>query len=136
MRNIKKTAALALAGAATVAASLVAGGGPAMAATTPIGACGGGSYHEIDHHAVGDAVVHLLYNGTTNCVVTWRNHPGDPIYLQANIEAQGGDGFHVDDGVYTTYAGPVKVNAAGTCIRWGGVYGYDNNYSSGWGHCG
>lgn len=136
MHTMKKKA-LALAGAATMAASLVAiGATPAMAATTPIGACGGGSYHEIDHHAVGDAVVHLLYNGSTNCVVTWRNHPGAKIYLQANIEAQGGDGFHVDGNLYTTYAGPVKVSAAKTCIRWGGVYGDHDNYSSGWGHCG
>lgn len=99
--------------------------GPANAASSPIAACGGGSYHEIDHHDLGSvATIRLLYNGSTNCVVTWRKNPGTAIRVLAAIAKQNAEGSFLDyvndDGKFTTYAGPVKVNAARVCIDWGG----------------
>ena len=65
--------------AVTLAAAAVTTG-TAQAASSPIAACGGGSYHQIDSHKLGNvATIHLLYNGSTNCVVTWRTNPGTAI---------------------------------------------------------
>ncbi|NUP29164.1 MAG: hypothetical protein HOQ44_21170 [Nocardia sp.] len=124
-------AGVALAGSLAVA-------GPAAAASSPVAACGGG-YHEIDHRDLPGARIHLLYNGTTNCVVTWKNNPGTATRLLARIAKQKSNGsfadYIEDDGKYTTYAGPVKVNAAGTCISWGGATS-SNSWLSGPEHCG
>jgi hypothetical protein len=132
VRNFDRGAALALAGAAAVAGSLVIGS-PAMAESTPIGVCGGGSYHEIDRHDLGQATIYLLYNGSTNCVVTWKDSPNS-TRVQADLQRVGGEP-EIDAGEYSTYAGPVKVKAAGVCIRWGGAYGKEY-WNSGWSHCG
>ncbi|KOV83343.1 hypothetical protein ADL03_21065 [Nocardia sp. NRRL S-836] len=118
--------------------------GVAAAASSPIAACGGGSYHEIDQHRLGSvATIHLLYNGSTNCVVTWKTNPGSASHLLATIAKQDSDGsfrdYRYDDGNYSTYAGPVKVSAANTCIDWGGgavVSGVWNVWMSGPSHCG
>ncbi|MFC5750779.1 spore-associated protein A [Actinomadura rugatobispora] len=136
MRNFKKGAALALASAAAIAGSIFTSS-PAMAASSPIAACGGGSYHVIDKEYVGKAIIYLLYNGTTNCVVTWKNSPGTTTYVSAQIRKPGGS-WKSDGGNYRTYAGPVKVNAAGQCIQWGGSYGSNPNegWYSPWEHCG
>lgn len=116
----------------------------AEAASSPIAACGGGSYHEIDRHKLGSvAIIHLLYNGSTNCVVTWKTNPGTSTRVLAAIARQDSDGsfrdYKNDDDNYTTYAGPVKVSAAGRCIDWGGgitISGVWNAWYSGPSHCG
>lgn len=135
MSVIKRSASLAL----MTAAALVASAGlssPAMAASSPIEACGGGSYHVIDSHAYGSsAVTYLLYNGSTDCVVTWKTGAaGNTAWLRAVVQAYGSPG-KVDADYYRYYAGPVKVYAPGTCIMWGGSYG-SQWYESPWEHCG
>ncbi|GAA4228623.1 hypothetical protein FHR32_008130 [Streptosporangium album] len=97
--------------------------------------CGGGSYHVIDQFDLRSATAYLLYNGTTNCVVTWKKTTGTASYLSAVIRASSGAAFTRDEGQFKIYAGPVKVNAAGKCIQWGGqspeIY-----FISEWVHCG
>ncbi|MEO3796058.1 spore-associated protein A [Nonomuraea sp. B10E15] len=131
MRTWKKGAAVAFATVAAFAGTLAVGS-PAMAASSPIAACGGGSYHVIDKHDLGRATVYLMYNGSTNCVVTWKDSPNN-TYVDAVIRV--GDVWRNDPGHYSTYAGPVKMSAAGKCIRWGGDYG-STQYTSPWEHCG
>lgn len=112
--------------------------GPANAAATPAEVCGN-NYHEIDKHDIPGARIHLLYNGSTNCVVTTKNHPGDKTTMLAAI-AKNDNGLYnfIDDrGEYTNYAGPVKVSAKGVCIDWGGASdpGW-NVWYKGPSHCG
>jgi hypothetical protein len=139
----RKALSLAITAAAVLTAS-VAMSGTAQAASSPIEACGGGSYHEIDSHRLGSvATIRLLYNGSSNCVVTWKTNPGTRSRLLAAIAKQDSDGSFRDyknnDGSFTTYAGPVKVSAAGRCIDWGGgahVNGVWTVWMSGPSHCG
>ncbi|MCG5217808.1 hypothetical protein [Streptosporangium sp. KLBMP 9127] len=101
-----------------------------MAASSPVAACGVGSYHVIDKKDLGKAVVYLMYNGTTNCVVTWKDTTDD-VNVGAYIRPAGGTSrTEYDD--YKYYAGPVKVNAPGQCISWGGVYGGDTSSTNLW----
>lgn len=132
MRKSKQGIVLALATAATLAGSLLASG-PAMAASSPIGACGGGKYHVIDKQDLGAATVYLLYNGSTNCVVTWKDHP-NKTYVKALIHRER-QPWTTDAGHFSTYAGPVKIAAKGKCIQWGGDYG-SKQYTSHFEHCG
>ncbi|SDF73226.1 hypothetical protein SAMN05216553_1039 [Lentzea fradiae] len=140
MNFLKKALAVGCATAAALAVTPATGN----AASSPIAACGGGSYHQIDSHKLGNvATVYLLYNGTTNCVVTWRTNPGNPIRLLAAIAKQKSSGsigpYINDDDKYTTYAGPVKVDAPGTCIDWGGgvtLNGVWTVWYDGPSHCG
>ncbi|MER5418222.1 spore-associated protein A [Streptosporangium roseum] len=134
MRRFKQGAALAVATVAALAGTLTTGS-PALAASSPISACGGGSYHVIDKHDLGKATVYLLYNGSTNCVVTWKDSPNS-THVWAGIWIYAGEeGLRQDGGKFSTYAGPVKGSAPGKCIRWGGTYG-TTNYISPWEHCG
>lgn len=137
MRKFKQKAALTLTAAAVIAGS-VAVSSPAEAASSPIAACGGGSYHVIDHHAMGSyAVIYLMYNGSTDCVVTWKTaYVGTPTNVGAFVEKESNPIGVVDNGSYSYYAGPVKVTAPGTRIKWGGgvdPYGY---WISDWSHGG
>ncbi|MFD8556791.1 spore-associated protein A [Streptosporangium canum] len=132
MRRLKQGAALAVATVAALAGTF-ATGSPAMAASSPVAACGGGSYHVIDKHDLGKATIYLMYNGTTNCVVTWKDSPNSAFVL-AEIMKKGGN-LLTDSGNYSTYAGPVKVSARGECIVWGGIYG-STQWGSPWSHCG
>ncbi|WP_326826842.1 spore-associated protein A [Streptosporangium sp. NBC_01756] len=133
MRRFKQGAALAVATVAALAGAL-ATSSPAMAASSPISACGGGSYHVIDQHDLGKATVYLLYNGTTNCVVTWKDSPNS-TYVNAVMRVEGSTTWGQDPGNFSTYAGPVKISAKGQCIQWGGIYG-SAYYTSPFEHCG
>ncbi|MCO6010093.1 spore-associated protein A [Actinoallomurus purpureus] len=133
MRKFNKGAVLALAGAAAVAGS-VAVSTPAMAASSPIAACGGGSYHVIDTHDLGAATIYLMYNGSTNCVVTWKDS-SNSTSVEAWLRRQSDGKIVYDVGNYSTYAGPVRLSAAGSCIGWGGHYG-STQWISDWSHCG
>ncbi|MBB4935969.1 hypothetical protein FHR32_000274 [Streptosporangium album] len=141
MGKVRRTAALALGMAATLAGS-VALSSPAMAASSPVEACGGGSYHVIDQAGLGKyATVYLLYNGSTNCVVTWKKAPyaGGTMRISGYLEVPAINKIDSDAGNYRYYAGPVKFSAAGKCIRWGGSYGLSDpfiTYHSPLGHCG
>jgi hypothetical protein len=134
VRKFKKGAVLALASAAAIAGS-VAVSSPAMAATSPIAACGGGSYHVIDTHDLGAATVYLMYNGSTDCVVTWKDRRNSN-FVNAWVKRYGQTDWTQDPGFYSTYAGPEKVSAAGQCIQWGGAYNYQATWTSAWSHCG
>ncbi|MFD1930780.1 MULTISPECIES: spore-associated protein A [Nonomuraea] len=135
MNKIKKSAVVTL-GLVAALTGMIATSGPAAAASSPIEACGGGSYHVIDSHDFGSsATIYLLYNGTTNCVVTWKTGAtGNTAYVEARLR-HSSMYFRVDPGNYKYYAGPVKVDAQGRCIQWGGAYG-DSSWISDWGHCG
>ncbi|MGB3438836.1 MAG: hypothetical protein WBA97_08805 [Actinophytocola sp.] len=137
-----KQGAVLVAALASVLTGAVVNSAPAAAASSPISACGGGSYHVIDSQDLnGLATVYLLYNGSTNCVVTWHSSAtaGTARYTAAAVQKAGGNPVE-DAGSYTTYAGPVKVSAAGSCILWGGAIADGNGriygYESPWSHCG
>jgi hypothetical protein len=137
--EFKRRATFTLATAAMLVGS-VAFSGPANAASSPIAACGGGSYRVIDQHGLnGGATIYLLYNGTYNCVVTWKtgSSAGTPSNMNATLQRQS-DGKSVSDpGRYGYYAGPVKLAASGTCVKWGGyAFGSYASWYSGWSHCG
>ncbi|MFE5485700.1 hypothetical protein [Streptomyces sp. NPDC056527] len=58
------------------------------------------------------------YDGTYNCSVfvkyAWS---GTPSFLVLYIYREPNDGtFDSDDGDFTTYAGPVRIKAPGTCV--------------------
>jgi hypothetical protein len=133
VRKFKRGATLAFATTVALAGAL-ATGSPAMAASSPIAACGGGSYHVIDKHDIGKSILYLLYNGSTNCVVNWKK-TSEWLLTTAAIKAQGDAYWQEDLGQYQYYAGPVKRAAAGKCIQWGGLTDSEQ-YFSGWEHCG
>ncbi len=144
MRALTRTVRLALAASAVVAGS-IAVAGPANAVATPAEACGS-NYHEIDHHALKYSVIHLLYNGSTDCVVTSKTaYVGQETFVDVALmfnESQ--EGWVGDGGNYKYYAGPVRLKAAGRCIIWAGADGgpdkdhelYGESYASPPSHCG
>ncbi|MGI5200278.1 spore-associated protein A [Spirillospora sp. CA-108201] len=139
MRKSTQRAVLALSAGTVVAGSTFIAS-PAMAASTPIGACGGGNYHEVDRHNFKKsgkkvATIYLMYNGKTNCVVTWKTHPNSK-YVAAGVQKLGDSKFKWEGGYYSTYAGPVKRSARGACITWGGRYDNLAYWTDRWGHCG
>ncbi|WP_256668169.1 hypothetical protein [Nocardia cyriacigeorgica] len=115
---------------------------PANAASSPVAACGGGSYHVIDSHQIdGLATIYLLYNGRTNCVVTWKTaYIGTKTGVMAAVGIWGANDGRIDQDMYGYYAGPVKVDAPGKCIGWGGGAakpgGWLVRWDSGKSHCG
>lgn len=119
MRLLEYGARLGLTVVAIIAGSLAVAG-PANAVATPAEACGN-NYHEIDHHDIPGARIHLLYNGTTNCVVTTKNNPGTKTMMLAAIASDNHPAFINDKGSYAYYAGPVRLDAKGVCIEWGGA---------------
>jgi hypothetical protein len=139
VRELKQRAMLTVAATAVLAGGSVAVSGPASAASSPYEACGGGSYRVIDHHDLGAvATIYLLYNGSTDCVVTWKKAPyaGKSSYMDANISKQGSSSWVDDYNKYAYYAGPVKVTAPGTCVKWGGYADGVPSWVSDWTHCG
>ncbi|WP_147289102.1 hypothetical protein [Nocardia mexicana] len=138
MHIFKRVAASLSLAAVTILTDSLLTAGLANAASSPIEACGGG-YHEIDHRDIPGARIHLLYNGKTNCVVTWKTKDiGHATYTQAIVSFTGGRGTVNDTNHYKYYAGPVKIDAPGECIEWGGATGFRE--SEGWrsrpSHCG
>lgn len=140
MKMLKRGAVVAAAMVSALA-GVVFSAGVASAATSPISACGGGSYYVQEQHDIkGLATVYLLYNGTTNCVVTWHSSAlqGVARYTEATIQKQGGS-VKKDGKSYKYYAGPVKVDAAGSCVAFTGLISDGNGkvygYESDWVHC-
>lgn len=116
---------------------------PAVSATAaPLapynGACGAG-YGAIDHLDLKWlGTTWLTFNSSTgkNCVVTVRADPGVKVYMGAAVQLAGNSASAVADyGNYTSYAGPVYLNAAGKCIDWYGQidHAIEEQYHS---HCG
>jgi serine/threonine-protein kinase len=69
--------------------------------------------------------VYLLYNASSrrNCTTTLKAADvGTPTATSAYLEPEGADRV-ADSGQFEYYAGPVKVKAAETCVKWGGAAG-------------
>ncbi|TDT28667.1 hypothetical protein EV562_114235 [Streptomyces sp. BK208] len=83
--------------------------------------------------ALTKGTVYLTYNSATgkNCVVTVRNSSGAALYMTAEVAvADTYPNSNVQDvGFYTSYAGPVYVNAAGKCVAWGGNIDYSGRWN-------
>lgn len=122
MRVSKKVVATGLVAAAMTAGTLVTAA-PASAATYG-GQCGSG-YSVVNQRTItGKGTVYLTYNSSNgnNCVVTIRNNPGAAVQMFAGIARQSDPAWGaVDEGNYTTYAGPVYRYAKGSCVTWGGA---------------
>ncbi|MEK8145736.1 hypothetical protein NKH18_44065 [Streptomyces sp. M10(2022)] len=110
--------------AAVVVGSALAFSAPASAAESAVpvakynGACGAG--HQVidsaDIQKLGTTF--LTYNNTTgeNCVVTVRAKPGAAVHMFASLSSETG-GKTTDSGQFTTYAGPVFLQARGSASR-------------------
>ena len=90
----------------------------------------------IDSHALPGGTVYLLYDSANgdNCVTTMRSTVSRKIRMVAKLRVQGGSTAR-DAGYYVDYAGPVSLEAAATCVEWGGAIG-GSGWISGWSHCG
>jgi hypothetical protein len=108
---------------------------------TPERVCGAG-YKQIDRadlrsRDAGFGTVYLLYNAANgfNCVVTLKSRSiGQKTPASAYLEVQG-QKRATDAGQFTFYAGPVRLPAAGRCVRWGGSHGSARRDMP-FGHCG
>ncbi|WP_431931080.1 M23 family metallopeptidase [Nonomuraea jabiensis] len=102
---------------------------------TPEEVCGSG-YAVIDSAALTGGRTYLLYNSGNgyNCVVTLKStNLGSASAVSAFLEPQG-ESRTTDSGSYDYYAGPVRRDAAGQCVKWGGSVG-SSTYTSGFEHC-
>jgi len=124
VRISQKIGALGLAAAAATAGVMV-NAAPAQAALYG-GQCGSG-YGVVNLIDLPNSrgTVYLTYNSSTgkNCVVTLRENPGTATLMEAYLRRTGTSTWTKDSGNYTTYAGPVYVSAAGSCVDWGGTIG-------------
>ncbi|GAA2277538.1 MULTISPECIES: spore-associated protein A [Kitasatospora] len=129
--------------AARVGALTLLAGGTAIAVPTTAqaadynGVCGSG-YSVIDHRDLNlGGTVYLTYNSSNgyNCVVTIRDNPGPALLMLAGLRQTGSSTWtKLDENYYTTYAGPVYLYAAHSCIDWEG--GIEDNISGGFDkHC-
>lgn len=124
MRISQKIGALGLTAVAATAGVMV-NAAPAQAALYG-GQCGTG-YGVVNLIDLPNSrgTVYLTYNSSTgkNCVVTLRENPGTATLMEAYLRRTGTSAWTKDSGNYTTYAGPVYVSAAGSCVDWGGTIG-------------
>jgi hypothetical protein len=99
------------------------------------GVCGPG-YQVINSHSLTGSTVYLTYNSSTgkNCVVTVRSTSGSRLSMCAKVSRAYAPWIS-DCGSYTTYAGPVYVDARNACIDWGGSIGNSPYYQYN-AHCG
>ncbi|MEU4478769.1 protein kinase [Micromonospora sp. NPDC023966] len=129
--------------AATTGAPAPTGGTTAPQKPNPYTAgqaCGGG-YQVVDSATltaggVRQGRVYLLYHAGsgTNCVVTLKDTDvGRVTTVTAYLEVQG-KARQTESGGYQYYAGPVRANAAGVCVKWGGSAG-GASYASPFEHC-
>ncbi|WP_258052572.1 spore-associated protein A [Streptomyces sp. Ru73] len=131
--------ALASPSSAAPRTTATAAAAPATAQAAYNGVCGSG-YKVIDSTPVSDVgTVYVTWNESTgkNCAVTIRNTPGTPaVWMAVSLAIDAGRGapYVVDSGHYTTYAGPVYLDARGQCILWNAAI--DGVGANGRGHCG
>jgi hypothetical protein len=137
-------AALLCAGAVLAPAAVAATGQPgtphahsvraAPSASAAYGGQCGTGYAVVNSAQIGSAgTVFLTYSSATgdNCAVTVRAKPGAAVHMRAALGFEPNSDAVVDDGQYTTYAGPVYLHAPGRCVTWRGeiagqVAGKDN----------
>ncbi|MFD4233088.1 spore-associated protein A [Streptomyces sp. NPDC058542] len=137
MTNIRRASAIGAAVTATACAAIALA--PAAAAAQPAaqraaaapkaaaaakynGACGGG-YSVVNSAQIGTkGTVFLTYSSATgkNCVVTVRTTPGKAVHMTASLGFASPTTTVSDTGYYTTYAGPVYLDARGLCVTWRG----------------
>ncbi|MBF6048441.1 spore-associated protein A [Streptomyces sp. NRRL B-1677] len=128
-----RVAGAALLVTATTGATLVAGSGTSVAAPVRAAAynqeCGSG-YAQVNQIPIPDrGTVFLAYNKATgkNCVVTKRNSSAGSrlwmgSWIQRNQELKSKQEQY---GFFTSYSGPVHLDAKGKCVDWGGeIDGY------------
>jgi hypothetical protein len=111
---------------------------------TPQQVCGS-AFSVVDSQAIATptkrlATTYLLFNPNTgrNCAVTMKEAAvGRRTSVGVILQRQGGE-QKGDSGDFKFYAGPVKVKARHTCVRWGGgarvgtqSAGFDTDYE----HC-
>ncbi|MEV4069339.1 serine/threonine protein kinase [Nonomuraea fuscirosea] len=99
--------------------------------------CGGGFSVQRSSSFSGGTTYQLWNNSTSqNCVVTIKSgaNVGKETPVSATLEVQGG-GSKTDSGSFKWYAGPVKLSAAGKCVRYSGSAG-SGSTSAGWANCG
>jgi len=112
------------------------GGGSPSNPNTPEGVCGSG-FTVIDSAALTGGRTYLLYNSgnKNNCVVTLKTTSlGTASAVSAFLQPKG-ESKTTDTGKFEYYAGPVKRDAAGQCVLWGGSVG-SSTYTSPYEHCG
>ncbi|WP_103510966.1 spore-associated protein A [Streptomyces sp. SM13] len=128
MTDIRRASAIGAAVTATACAAValapaaVAAEPEAAAAAKYNGACGGG-YSVVNSAQIGaQGTVFLTYNSATgkNCVVTVRTKPGKAVHMTASLGFASPTTTVTDTGYYTTYAGPVHLDARGLCVTWRG----------------
>ncbi|MFJ9624921.1 spore-associated protein A [Streptomyces sp. NPDC101181] len=136
MINIRRVSAIGAAATATACAAMVLA--PAAAAAEPTarptgsakkaaaaqynGACGSG-YAVVNSAQIGtQGTVFLTYSSATgkNCVVTVRTKPGKAVHMTASLGFASPTTTVTDTGYFTTYAGPVYLDARGLCVTWRG----------------
>ncbi|MBE2998825.1 spore-associated protein A [Nocardiopsis sp. HNM0947] len=111
-------------GVALAAASVFANTSPALASAPYNGVCGDG-YNVVNSAAIPGGTVYLTYNNDNgeNCVVVIREDVGAEMPMDAVLKAGSQAEWERDPGEWTTYAGPVYLEAAGECVDWGGTIG-------------
>lgn len=127
MKTGKRTKALALFCALAAASAVVVGAGPAQAdsaAQTAASICGSG-YSPDAAYGLQGGTIYVSYNGYTDCAVLIKTvDVGTPtetwVYAALDSSGTGGyggnDGYR-DDGSFSYYAGPVRVDAPHKCIE-------------------
>ncbi|MEU6425878.1 serine/threonine protein kinase [Microbispora sp. NPDC046973] len=109
---------------------------PARNPYSPTQVCGPGFSVQRSSSMAG-GTTYQLYNSSTgeNCVVTIKTADvGKATPVSATLEVQ--DSWSkTDSGNYEYYAGPVKLQAKGKCVRYSGSVG-SAGASAGWGNCG
>ncbi|NKY87208.1 hypothetical protein [Nocardia veterana] len=119
MLNVTKSIAVCAAALGITAGASVLLPATASAAAYQ-GQCGNG-FSVIDKHELKGGTVFLTYDGRTNCVVTVRDKPGEPISMGAAVRQSKDHSAVVinDDRKFSDFA-YAKVEAEGKCIDWGG----------------
>lgn len=121
---------VAVAASAFVAVPATADAAAAAASPTAVRGADGDSYSVVASSPVKFSsgtvagTVYLLYSSGNgkNCVVTVKtSYTGTATVTTAQLIIQNGN-THVDQGNYTSYAGPVRGSAAGKCVKyWGSI---------------
>ncbi|WP_338703329.1 spore-associated protein A [Streptomyces sp. Q6] len=86
------------------------------------GSCGAG-YAVVNSADIGKiGTVYLTYSASTgeNCVVTVRAVKGTAVHMVASLGLGTNTADVIDDGYYTSYAGPVFLDGRGMCVSWRG----------------
>jgi hypothetical protein len=129
---LKKMIATTLGTTVGLAGLLLAGAGPAEAASADQAAaiCGPG-YSPLGSDPLAASIIYISYNNGTDCAVNIKTqNVGTPssvfVHIEGGNPTWGGndDGGSWDGGDFSYYAGPVYTYAPHTCITWGGGDGY------------